>query len=604
MKYSSRRFHARAGVVLLGACFAAFPAAAQIQNHFTGVNVTGQMVLSTTLIPSQIGQLQPQLRTGVTPFRERTRSRIGDHEMPPGPGRFGHALFERPTFGLEQPMDALAATAPSLTINPTPSGFGFDGIDHADQRSANSGNQFSIEPPSPSIAVANGFVLEGVNNGVQIFTTTGTPVMQTISSNQMFGLPPAIDRTTGIYGPYPTDMRVYFDAGINRWFVLQRSLDNDSARTTLNSSHIYMAVSQTADPRLTWNVYTMDTTNPTNPGCPCVPDYPQIGSDQFGFYISANEYDTTNLQLVDTTILAISKAALGAGSVAPVMERFNIPLLSGYEFAVQPATTPPGASYLLANGGVEYFVSSQAFFSSDSNLGIWAMSNTASLQGTPSLLLTETTAPILTYVYPSIATQPTGPLPYGSTLIPPGHLPYLDGGLDSRVLSVSYAGGRLFATLAAQVTDDLGESVVGGVYAILSPTLRSGTLNAITLKKGYLSVEGNHLLRPAIAVNAQGQGVIAATLVGPGYFPSAAFATIDLTPNTPSSLRVVAAGAFPEDGFSAYPPQPTSPVARWGDYSTAVTSGDGSMWMVTEYIPNRPRTQLANWGTYIAQYVP
>ncbi len=563
------------------------------------------MVLTTTLIPSQIGQLQPQLRTQATPFRERMRSRIGDRETPPGPGRFGHPLFQRPAFDFAQPLDVFGATAPSLGINPTPSGFGFDGIDHDDQRSANSGNQFSIEPPSPSIAVANGFVLEGVNNGVQIFTTTGTPVMQTISSNQMFGLVPAIDRTTGIYGPYPTDMRVFYDAGINRWFVLQRSLDNDSLRNTLNSSHIYMAVSQTGDPRLTWNVYTMDTTNPTNPGCPCVPDYPQIGSDQFGFYISANEYDTTNLQLVDTTILAISKAALGAGSVAPAMERFNVPLTSGYEFAVQPATTPPGANYLVANGGVEYFVSSQAFFSSDSSLAIWAMSNTASLQGSsPSLLLTETTAPILTYVYPSIATQPIGPLPYGSTLFPPGQLPYLDGGLDSRVLSVSYAGGRLFATLAAQVTDDLGESVVGGVYAIFSPTLRSGTLSATTLKKGYLSVEGNHLLRPAIAVNALGQGVIAATLVGPGYFPSAAFATIDLTSNTPSTLRVVAAGAFPEDGFSAYAPQPTAPVARWGDYSTAVTSGDGSMWMVTEYIPNRPRTQLANWGTYITQYVP
>ena len=137
--------------------------------------------------------------------------------------------------------------------------------------------------------------------------------MTTITSNQLFGLPPAIDRSTGIYGPYPTDMRVYFDQSISRWFVLQRSQDNDQWGNNLSSSHIYLAVSQTSDPTAGWNNYVMDTTNSQNPGCPCLLDYPQIGSDQYGFYISANEYDTTYLGLVDVAILAISKTALGAG---------------------------------------------------------------------------------------------------------------------------------------------------------------------------------------------------------------------------------------------------------------------------------------------------
>ena len=38
-----------------------------------------------------------------------------------------------------------------------------------------------------------------------------------------------------------------------------------------------------------------------------------------------------------------------------------------------------------------------------------------------------------------------------------------------------------------------------------------------------------------------------------------------------------------------------------GDYSTTVAANDGSIWMVTEFISNAPRTQLANWATLVAQ---
>ena len=42
-------------------------------------------------------------------------------------------------------------------------------------------------------------------------------------------------------------------------------------------------------------------------------------------------------------------------------------------------------------------------------------------------------------------------------------------------------------------------------------------------------------------------------------------------------------------------------VARWGDYTAAVADADGSIWIATEYIPNAPRTLLANWGTFIGR---
>jgi hypothetical protein len=87
----------------------------------------------------------------------------------------------------------------------------------------------------------------------------------------------------------------------------------------------------------------------------------------------------------------------------------------------------------------------------------------------------------------------------------------------------------------------------------------------------------------------------------PDYFPSAAFVLID-TVSTGSTIQVSAPGAFPED-FSGYLNAgfPEQGMARWGDYSTAVAASDGSIWTVAEYIANLPRTQLANWDTFIAQ---
>jgi hypothetical protein len=160
----------------------------------------------------------------------------------------------------------------------------------------------------------------------------------------------------------------------------------------------------------------------------------------------------------------------------------------------------------------------------------------------------------------------------------------------------------LYATFATQVVDENNRSAVGGGYVIFSPSFRAGSLATLVLRQGHLVARGNHVLRPAIAVNAQGKGAIAFTLVGPDYYPSAAFVAIDNASTGP--IQIAAAGSGPEDGFTGYPGGFGPGLARWGDYSAAVVASDGSIWMVTEYIPTAPRTELANWGTYVARYIP
>src|SRR5579884_455319 len=591
----------RSWLIITTLAFSVVTLLSQSQTFYSGNNVTGQLTLARTVNALAQAQLDAQQAAahGVS-VQARASAAVPTPNFPKFPTLPHPALTTR--FGTASAGVSATATAPAavtshLTLVPNVYGARFNALTQAQQRNANGGNQFNVEPPSPQIAVANGFVLEGVNNAIQVYNTSGKALLPAVlATNELFGVAPAIDRSTGFNGVYPTDLRVFYDPDINRWFVLQRSQDNDPAGNPISLSHLYVAVSQTGDPTGTYNIYVADTTNTGNPGCPCLEDYLQVGADQYGFYISADEYDTSAFPgFVDATIWAISKASLQSGAHAPTAYRFTLPALTGYEFAVQPATTPPHASYFLASGGLEYFVSSVFTSSVANSIAVWAMTNTSSLATpSPTPQLRQITVPTLTYSFPDVAVQPDGYRPLGGS----APVPFIDGG-DIRVQSVSYAGGRLYVTIATSVDVKVG-ALNGCAYIVLSPVLRSNVLNASVLMQDYLVVDGASVLRPAVAVTDQGQGAIAATLVGPKRFASAMFIPIDGPLVTPTKLDIAAGGGLPEDGFTGYIGD-TAPVARWGDYSGAVIAADGSTWMVTEYISTLPRSQYGNWDTLIVQ---
>jgi hypothetical protein len=600
----SRKWHIRkfTGIAVAAVFIVALPLSAQSVDY-TGTNVTGRLIRTGVVNLTQQA-VASSSGLGARPVSSSSGSAISQEPWAKFPLKrlrpafsAGSSTQSLSSSQASVPMQSLSITAASLTL-------GVNALSHADQRNANNGNQFSIEPPSPSIAVSNNYVLEGVNDAVQVYLPSGVPVLPAaVSSNQAFGLPPAIVRSSGVNGVYLTDMRVYFDQDMNRWFILQRSQDNDVAGNPLSTSHLYLAVSTTADPTADYTIYVMDTTNSGHIGCPCIADYPQIGSDQYGFHIAWNEFNSFTVSFVDAAILTLSKASLSAGAVQPTAYQFILPYNTGYEFAIQPATTPPGASNFVASGGIEYFASTLSRFAFSGGVSLWAMHNTSSMATqSPNPILSRIVIPTLAYNFPDVATQRPGPLPYGSTLIPPAQLAFLDGG-DCRVQALSYAGGRLYLTFPTGITDETGHSGVGGAYVVLSPTYRSGVLAGSVLNQGYLLVNGNHLLRPAIAVNAQGRGTIAVTLVGPSWYPSAAFIPFD-TFSTPVAVQVAAPGTLPEDGFTGYPDGGGVGVARWGDYNTSVATSDGSIWMIAQFIGNYPRTDFANWNTFLMRKQP
>ena len=520
--------------------------------------------------------------------------------------------------------DSIASTNPNLLV-------GFNGISHRDQRRAGTGiytnTQFSLEPPDQGLCVGTSssgtFVLETVNTVLRVFTTSGTPLTVAQPLNQFFNVAPEVIRSSPpVFGPFTTDPKCYFDPGTGRFFLTAAEIDIVPSTGALGSkAHEFLAVSQSSDPTMSWNLFSLDVTDdgtngtPTHPSCPCFGDQPLIGADSNGFYISTNEFNLSPFGSAfnGAQIYAMSKFALAAGML-PTVVQFNTgtlptPDVGGIWFSIQPATTPPGGTFA---ANTEFFLSSLDFFSTvDNRLAVWAVTNTNTLSSSsPTVTLSFAVINSEVYGQPPAAVQQDGPRPLGTIIIPSlgGQTEKLEflAGNDDRMNQVVFANGELWAGVntVVQVTGDL-PTTVGIAWFIVSPSVSSsGQVGGSVVNQGYVAAFNANVMFPSIGVNAAGRGVIAFTLVGEDFFPSAAYATLDAA-NGVGAIHIAGVGQLPEDGFTGYhffgsPDR----VARWGDYSAAVADSSGNIWMSVEYIPNAPRTLFANWGTFVSQVSP
>jgi len=532
----------------------------------------------------------------------------------------------------------------------------FEGLNHRGQRLANNGNQFSLEPPDQGLCVGNGFVLETVNDVLRVYNTAGTAVTGVVDQNTFYGYPPALIRANGgpPFGPFVTDPECLFDVASQRWFHTVLTLDvNPANGAFLGTNHLDIAVSQTANPTGAWTIWHLPVQNDgtqgtPNHGCsqgPCIGDYPHIGIDTYGFYITTNEYSFFGPEFKSANIYAMSKAALVAGSSTITVTQFDtVGLDDGNPgFTLRPSMTP-GTAFELGAGGTEYFMSSNAAEEANgtgtsTDLLVWALSNTSSLAtATPALSLSHTTLTAGSYSVPPKANQKAGDFPLGqcindttiATPFGPGCWQFFfvaepahdevistpDSG-DSRIMQVTFANGKLWGAL------DTGLAVGGATKAgiewfIVKPTISGAGVTASLIKSGYLGVAGNNVTYPAIGVTNSGRGAMVFTLVGADNYPSAAFAPIDAQAGV-GAITVIEAGAGPADGFTSYKAFVGNPPrTRWGDYSAAATDGN-SIWLATEYIRSTcdlntfvtggfncglTRTSLGNWSTRIAKVTP
>lgn len=551
---------------------------------------------------------------------------------------------------------ALPAT-PSANIAPTPGvALTFMGLNHRDQRTANGGNQFSLEPPDQGLCVGNGFILETLNDVMRVSTTGGAPLL-TQDLNTFYGYPAAIVRPAGPFGPFITDPSCYFDPDSGTWFHVVLTLDVVPATGDFTgTSHLDLAVRHDASPIGTWQVYKIDDENDGTNGqpdhhCslgPCFGDYPHIGADANGFYITTNEYSFFGPEFHSANIYAFSKAALAAEPATVAVQQMDTVGLDGANpgFTIWPAISPAGI-YETGNGGTEYFLSSNAAEEANgsgtsSDILVWALTNTASLGTTPALHLSNASIVVDSYSIPPKADQKPGSIPLGECLndrstksdlglwkgagcwraffLPKDQpkkevLSQLDAN-DTRMQQVSFADGKVWGALDTAVNVG-GEVKAGIAYFVVTPSVDADQVSGTLSGHGTLAVAHNNVTYPALSVLPTGQGVMAFTLGGRDFFPSAAWAAVDAT--TLGDVHVISPGVGPSDSFTSYKAFVGNPPrTRWGDYGAAVVDGS-SIWIASESIEqtctfaeyvstafacNGTRTALGNWATRISQVTP
>ena len=539
----------------------------------------------------------------------------------------------------------------------------FEGLNHYQQRYSRGGNQFSVEPPDQGLCAASGKVFETLNDVLAVYNPDGTFASPPTSLNQFYGYKPAINRRTGERGPFVTDPSCLYDSDTKHWFHVALTLEvkptAPHAGRFLGPNHLDIAVSKTSDPGGSYNLYTLPVQDDGTDGTPnhhcsgtwydgtpnnaCLGDYPHIGADANGFYVTTNEYSFFGNDFHGAQVYAMSKWKLAAGLPVSVQQKDTNGLDNGNSgFTLAPAQAPPAGAQESAAGGTEYLLSSNAAdeaHGDGSRVGprtsnqvlVWALSNTSSLSGTPDVHLNHTVLVEGQYSFPPSSKQKAGPTPLRDCLNNTACATALNGvpdpfqekeyaldSNDTRMLQTTFAQGNLWGALDTGLSHASSKRAGIEWFVIQPSTAGNGAVSASTTNAGYLGLPDSNLTYPAIGVTKAGRGVMAFTVVGGDRFPSAGYALIDAGGTGP--VHVAQEGAGPADGFSGYIfenlPNPIRP--RWGDYGAAAVVGN-QVWIASEYIGQtcdlatyeatnfrcgNTRTALANWDTRISLITP
>ncbi len=508
--------------------------------------------------------------------------------------------------------------------NPVLNG-GFQGLNLYQQRFANGGNQYTVEPPDQGLCVGNGYILESVNDVLAVYDTTGNTLKGPVDLNTFYGYQAAINRHTFVRGPFVTDPVCAYDQTTGRFVQVVLTLDTRPNGSYTGNNHLDIAVSNSSDPTGTWTIYKLPVQDNGTDGTPdhhctggfCFGDYPHIGVDRNGVYLTTNEYEFFGDAYIGAQIYAISNAQLASGASSISVTQFDTSTAApGGKpgFTVWPAQSP-ATQFADDNGGTEYFLSSTAADEAQCDSGVvcsgtgtsntivlWSLANTSSLaSNSPTLTLANSALTVDQYAMPPKANQKAGDYPQGQLSGRPEGV--LDTN-DTRMQQVTYANGKVWGALDTDVIVG-GQHKAGIAYYVVNPGSSKLAL------QGTLALANNNLSYPAIGVLENGRGVMAFTVSGDDYYPSAGYAGIDALVGA-GDVQIAAAGAGPTDGFTEYGGRP-----RWGDYGATAVDGN-TIWMASEYIAQtctvaqyqadrtcgHTRAPLGNWSTRISQVTP
>lgn len=291
-------------------------------------------------------------------------------------------------------------------------------------------------PPDPTMAAGPSNLVLAVNSSVGIYGKTGTIQLPLKTMSNWF-------LSVGTTGLSIFDPWVIYDQGSGRFFLSATGVNYST-----QESYLFLSVSTTSDALGPWYYYRFNAKLIGGTVTSYWADYPKLGVDTNGLYITANMYNFSN-QFQYAKLWVFNKSTLTAGGSATSYLFYNLTNINGTKaFAVQPSLT-------LDNPGVEYLINT--FSSGGNGLTLWSLS--CPTCNPPTLTRIQLSVP--SYSIPPGAEQP------GTTV-------RIDTG-DNRLLNAAYKGGNLWTTHTTLSSSYSGLSAVR-VYKI-TPANNTATLD-------------------------------------------------------------------------------------------------------------------------------
>ncbi len=310
--------------------------------------------------------------------------------------------------------------------------YGFTGLTFSQ-----SGDEY---PPDQAIATNSSQVMEGVNGALGLYTIHGVTVYGPTSSGAFFA---SLVHSGASLG----EPQMFWDASRQHFIIVEIEMVVSGGVTT---DYLDIAVSKSQSGNLNpaiWNLY-QSPTNVNNGGAADWCDYPTLGSDYWGMWISCVDFGSVSNGFVGNTVFAYNKTALyGGTSITPYYYN-NIPIDIGTAFRLSPALEDgtPDAEFLVATD--------QGFGGPFNNLTTVAFTNTHGL--------VTGTAPSLSFVEQALPVSYTDGIPLSQA----GTNVTLYPGYGTK--QVEYKGGKLYLAMTTAVNSGVDDGVY---WAEIQPQL-------------------------------------------------------------------------------------------------------------------------------------
>ncbi len=426
-------------------------------------------------------------------------------------------------------------------------------------------------PPDPIAAAGTDRLVNVVNTAVEIFDKQGTLLDQ-------FPLDALFDSPTDTFDP-----KVIYDHFNDRFLIVtleQQGVQDAAPNPENDSSVIYVAVSQDGSPTTQedWDIIAIDglTSGLTTAGTPSLlwADYPGFAVSEDAVYITANRFVVDGPGAGTPGLWVIEKGEDEGGFYdggAPNVV-FSEPVIDSGLPPSLGATLQPSLNFSTPPAGVDNFLYSAGF---SFGLGVPGAPEAAIVyevsdpfgEGGPIITANIVVLPDFDLVAGVLPDAPQGD----------SGAPGLEVN-DRRSLDSVFRDGLLYTTFTGEAASGPNAGQTTAYYSVLDPA-NGFALVELNEIGGEDIAPGTFTFFPSIAVNAQGDVIVAFSAAGPELL-GGSYAVGRQAGDAPGffSQSIVIS-----EGEAAYSLIDGSGRNRWGDYTGAVVDPvDDTFWVYNQ----------------------